>query len=72
MAGKHEIELFISDDGELKVHIKGIKGPGCLKVLDSLVKEMGVENERTLTGEYYETPLAQDKPQTKIKKENPA
>jgi hypothetical protein len=66
MATKQEIELFISDDGELKVHIKGIKGPGCLKVLDSLVKEMGIEKERKLTSEYYET--IKEAPQAKIKK----
>lgn len=53
MAGKQEIELFISDDGDLKVHIKGMKGPGCLKVLEALTSEIGSEKERTLTGEYY-------------------
>ncbi len=55
MPAKHEIELFISDDGELKVHIKGMKGPGCVKILDSLVKEVGIEKSRQLTGEYYES-----------------
>lgn len=54
MSTKHEIELFISNDGEIKVHTKGIKGAGCIKVLDSLAKELGQEKERTLTGEYYE------------------
>lgn len=55
MAGKQEIELFISDDGELKVHIKGLKGPSCLKALESLIKEIGSEKERNLTSEYYES-----------------
>ena len=55
MAGKQEVELFISEEGELKVHIKGIKGPGCLKVLEALAKEIGSEKGRTLTGEYYES-----------------
>ena len=55
MPEKHEIELFISEDGELKVHIKGIKGPGCAKILDSLAKEIGTEKDRELTSEYYET-----------------
>jgi len=55
MPEKHEIELFISEDGELKVHIKGIKGPGCAKILDSLAKEIGTEKNRELTSEYYET-----------------
>jgi hypothetical protein len=55
MAGKQEIELFISEDGELKVHIKGIKGPGCTKVLDSLAKELGTVKEQQPTSEYYES-----------------
>lgn len=55
MAGKQEIELFISEDGELKVHIKGVKGPGCLKTLDSLAKEIGIIKEKDLTNEYYES-----------------
>ncbi len=61
MPAKHEIELFISDDGELKVHIKGMKGPGCVKILDSLVKEVGIEKSRQLTGEYYESPDSKNK-----------
>lgn len=64
MPGKHEIELFISDDGELKVHIKGMKGSGCVKILDSLVKEIGSEKERQLTSEYYES---ENKNQNNIK-----
>ncbi len=55
MAGKQEIELFISEDGELKVHIKGVKGPGCLKTLDALAKEIGIIKEKKLTSEYYES-----------------
>lgn len=55
MPGKHEIELFISDDGEIKVHIKGMKGAACVKILDSLVKDVGTEKERQLTSEYYES-----------------
>lgn len=68
MPDRHELELFISDDGELKVHIKGIKGPGCLKVLDSLTKEIGPKKEIILNTEYYESQDTKDKPKTQIKK----
>jgi len=72
MANKHEIELFISDDGELKVHIKGIKGSGCLKVLDSLAKDLGVIKDKELTSEYYESSTTtQADSVTKIKKDKP-
>jgi hypothetical protein len=56
MPNSQEIELFISDDGELKVHIKGMKGPGCLKIMESLAKEVGYLKEKELTSEYYEKP----------------
>lgn len=68
MANKHEIELFISDDGELKVHIKGMKGPGCLRVLDSLAKDLGKVEDKQLTSEYYESPTTKDTSATNIKK----
>ena len=68
MAGKQEIELFISDDGELKVHIKGMKGQGCLKVLETLAKEIGSEKGRTLTSEYYESTKNTNTTSTKLKK----
>jgi hypothetical protein len=54
MPDKHELELFISEEGELKVHIKGIKGPACLKILENIAKKIGEEKERSLTSEYYE------------------
>jgi len=67
MANTHELELFISDDGELKVHIKGVKGPGCLKILDSLTKEIGPKKEIILNTEYYESQETKDKPKSQIK-----
>mgnify|MGYP001558559307 CR=1 FL=1 len=53
MASKQEVELFISEDGQVKVHIKGIKGPGCVNVLSGLSGKIGIEKERALTAEYY-------------------
>jgi hypothetical protein len=70
MANAQEIELFIDDNGELKVHLKGIKGKSCAGVMDSLVSELGTEKSRTLTSEYYE-PETQAKNDTQIR-ENPA
>lgn len=55
MAEKQEVELFISEDGEVKVHIKGMRGPGCVKVLDTLTGKVGTEKERHLRREYYES-----------------
>ncbi len=67
MAQQHEIEFFISEEGELKVHVKGIKGPGCIKTLESLAGKIGKEKERTLTSEYYETEKGRDTGKTSTK-----
>ncbi len=68
MAAKQEIELFISDDGQLKVHIKGMKGPGCLKVIESITKEVGILQEKQLSSEYYEQPGTTVANESKLKK----
>ncbi len=67
MAGKHEIELFISEDGELKVHIKGVKGPGCLKTLEEIADQVGQITEKSLTAEYYESAKKQINPRLRQK-----
>jgi hypothetical protein len=67
MPGKQEIELFINDNGELSVHIKGIKGASCVKVLDALVKDMGTARDKHLTSEYYEAEARKIQEKTKIK-----
>lgn len=66
MAGKQEVEIFISDDGELKVHIRGIKGPSCMEVLDKLASDYGEIKEKVPSSEYYET--TKETPKTRIKK----
>jgi len=68
MADKQEVELFISEEGELKVHIKGIKGPSCLKTLDGIIKEIGELKNKELSSEYYEKPKTQGLPKTKLSK----
>ena len=67
MAETQEIELYISDEGEVKVHIKGIKGPACLKALQALQKKVGIVQSKELTSEYYEKEKASDSAQNKIK-----
>lgn len=71
MAASHEIEVFISDTGELKIHIKGIKGPGCLKTLDTLAKDTGKIKDKKLTSEYYEKSVGETAKNTRIGRNNP-
>ena len=51
---KHEVEITISKAGEVKVHIKGVKGKACLEYAEWLSKVVGKVKDRKLTSEYYE------------------
>jgi hypothetical protein len=43
---KHEVEVEIDElTGEVKLGVHGVKGSGCLKILDALVKELGSSND---------------------------
>lgn len=68
MASKQEVELFISEEGELKVHIKGIKGAGCFKVLEQISKEIGILKEKETSSEYYESVEHKNVNNNKIRK----
>lgn len=67
MAEKQEIEVFISEEGEVKFHIKGIKGNKCVDIAKDMGKNLGEIKDLTLTSEYYETEKAIEKNQQKLK-----
>ena len=54
MNGKHEIEIEISETGEVKAHIKGIPGKGCSDVAKILKEIVGEIKSDTKTSEYYQ------------------
>ena len=62
MAERQEVEISISPSGEVKAHITGIKGQGCLKLVQALERELGMMKDQRLTSEYYEPDV-----ETKIK-----
>jgi hypothetical protein len=51
---QHEVEITISKTGEVKVHVKGVKGKGCLEYAEWLSKIVGKVKDQKLTSEYYE------------------
>lgn len=53
MAAK-EIEIEILKTGEVKVHVKGVKGPKCLEYAKLFERIVGPEQSQELTSEYYE------------------
>lgn len=57
---QHEVEITITKSGEVKVHIKGVKGKGCLEYAEWLAQVVGKVKDQKLTSEYYE-------PETKVR-----
>jgi len=51
---KHEIEIEITRTGEVKAHIKGVKGKACLTYAKLLAQIVGAVKSQQLTSEYYE------------------
>jgi hypothetical protein len=51
---QHEVEITISKSGEVKVHVKGVKGKRCLEYAEWLAEVVGKVKGRQLTSEYYE------------------
>ena len=51
---QHEVEITISKTGEVKVHVKGVKGRGCLEYAKWLTEIVGKVKDQKMTSEYYE------------------
>jgi hypothetical protein len=50
----HDIEIEISNTGEVKIHVKGAKGKTCLSYVEFFENVVGKVREQQLTHEYYE------------------
>ena len=51
---QQEFEIEIKKNGEVKVHIKGIKGAKCMKYTEFFQNMIGPVKEEEFTAEYYE------------------
>ena len=65
---KEEIEILISSEGRLKIHIKGVHGPSCVDLARDIASGLGKEKSKTLTNEYYEKAETKTKAGTYIRK----
>ena len=52
----HEFDIEIRPNGEVRVHIHGVKGPGCTEYVKLFEQILHSEGETELTSEYYEPP----------------
>jgi hypothetical protein len=51
---QQEFEIEIRKNGEVKVHIRGVKGKKCLKYAEFFEKIVGPRKDTELTSEFYE------------------
>lgn len=52
-----ELEIQVDRDGNVTVHVKGVKGEECLALTKSIEEALGRVTERSLTHEHYENLL---------------
>jgi flagellar hook-basal body complex protein FliE len=57
---KKEMEISISPEGEITIHVKGVKGKKCLDFSKFLEGAMGEVVEREKTSEFYEEEVEQE------------
>lgn len=48
-----EVKVTIDEEGNVKVTVFGVKGPGCLAVTKKLEALLGGQLEREFTSEFY-------------------
>jgi hypothetical protein len=51
---QHDVEITILKSGEVRVHVKGVKGKGCMEYAEWLAEIVGKIKDKQLTSEYYE------------------
>jgi hypothetical protein len=49
-----EIDIFIEKDGQVKLEVRGVKGPGCLDLTRDLEHALGGQVEREMKADAYE------------------
>lgn len=54
MAERHELQIEITPDGEVKITVKGASGEACLDLTRSIEEELGVVTDRVKTSEFYQ------------------
>lgn len=51
---QREFDITIAADGSVELHVKGIKGRGCLEVIKLFEKIVGEVKSQEQTNEFYE------------------
>ena len=51
---QHEVEIRITKDGQVRVHVKGVKGKACQEYAKWLTELIGRVKQQQWTSEHYE------------------
>lgn len=54
MAERHEIEIEITPEGEVKLTVKGVSGQSCVDLTKGIEEALGIVVDRQKTSEYYQ------------------
>ncbi len=65
--GKTELNIVIDENGTVSCEVKGIKGKGCIKIMEMVEQILGKAKTKKFTSEYYELE-AQIKETVEVKK----
>lgn len=52
--GMEQIEIQVDRDGNVTVHVEGVKGDECLRITKDLEEVLGAVAERVYSAEYFE------------------
>ena len=56
MPVKQEIEVIISPEGEVKIEVRGMHGPGCVPEVERVAQALGEVKSHERKPEYYLKP----------------
>ncbi len=52
--GMEQIEIQVDRDGNVTVHVEGVKGDECIRITKELEEALGAVTERSFSAEYFE------------------
>lgn len=55
MADRHELNIIISETGDVQIEVSGVKGPQCLKITEDIENALGEIISREKKSEFYRT-----------------
>lgn len=52
--GMQQIEIQVDHDGNVTVHVEGVKGEECIRITKALEEALGSVTDRSFCAEYFE------------------